>query len=618
VHRFQSYIEDSLGSYAPRFRAENSLLEPHNHFDVATGPQGLPFEDSHYPIEIDMGSRSTIDLEQQVTNLDSADMDYLRAKGAFELPPYNLQEDLVQAYFAEVNPVAPIINRTKFLNEFHNHCVSSRLLLFAVFTAGCKACRNPLLLDHKGTNHQSARRFYKVTKALLDTGYEQDKVARIQALLLITWWWDKKDDGGRNMRACAVDAINTAQSIGMHRWDQYPRSDPVLRGLWKRVWWTCFMRDVGVATSHGLPCIISLSEFDVHFLVAEDFSEEPHVPPDQQQYPYSNAEISFFIEQAKIMEMLHLIQSEHITRFRLHSNTIGPIADRQSGGTEMEYPPGVKNIRLDYEDDYHDQSLKLLKQWFETVPEAVRYDVDDIQGHRFWPAFLHILYFTAICIRFRERAVSRPTDARARAERQYCQSRGIAAASMIFKILRNVRAHGHIYRCTGLLTQSVFNCLIFFLIEGQSLNEEVRKDARNKYSLCLNVLYEFSQLWVSASLIHRLFESLQGSMQFRKERPHSIYFDQWLPPVPGLHVSSDITNQKMRELLATEFYYAPSSTDVTGFEQSSNSISTGFTPNFSFPMDDTSPHYSQGFPENLDVEQWYDLRGIRGVYRADT
>lgn len=41
---------------------------------------------------------------------------------------------------------------------------------------------------------------------------------RVQALLLLTWWWDKKDDGGRNMRSCAVDAINTAQSLGMHRW----------------------------------------------------------------------------------------------------------------------------------------------------------------------------------------------------------------------------------------------------------------------------------------------------------------------------------------------------------------------------------------------------------------
>lgn len=53
---------------------------------------------------------------------------------------------------------------------------------------------------------------------MLDVGYERDKLRRVQAQLLITWWWDRKDDGGRNMRACTTDAINTAQSIGMHRW----------------------------------------------------------------------------------------------------------------------------------------------------------------------------------------------------------------------------------------------------------------------------------------------------------------------------------------------------------------------------------------------------------------
>lgn len=54
-------------------------------------------------------------------------------------------------------------------------------------------------------------------------------------------------------------------------------------------------------------------------------------------------------------------------------------------------------------------------------------------------------------LRFRERAVSHPTEGRAEAERQYCQTRGIAAATMISKILRNARAHNHILRFTGQL-----------------------------------------------------------------------------------------------------------------------------------------------------------------------
>ena len=104
-----------------------------------------------------------------------------------------------------------------------------------------------------------------MSQALLDTGYERDPVIRIQSLLLLTWWWDKKDDGGRNMRSCTVDAINTAQSLGMHRWyvggnpvkkppwrkdrrektnclrDHYPTDDVTRVRLWKRIWWTCFV-----------------------------------------------------------------------------------------------------------------------------------------------------------------------------------------------------------------------------------------------------------------------------------------------------------------------------------------------------------------------------------------
>lgn len=111
-----------------------------------------------------MASRSTIDLEHQVVRLDSADMEYLKAKGAFDLPPRALQEDLVEAFFADVHPTAPVINKAEFLSEFYGKGSPSRLLLFAMFTSGSRACRNPALLDSKGTNQGSAQQFYKATK----------------------------------------------------------------------------------------------------------------------------------------------------------------------------------------------------------------------------------------------------------------------------------------------------------------------------------------------------------------------------------------------------------------------------------------------------------------------
>lgn len=70
---------------------------------------------------------------------------------------------MIDAYFTHVNPALPVIDKDDFLQSFHENTVS-RLLLFAVFTAGCKVCQNPQLLDRNGTKFQSGLRYYKTTQ----------------------------------------------------------------------------------------------------------------------------------------------------------------------------------------------------------------------------------------------------------------------------------------------------------------------------------------------------------------------------------------------------------------------------------------------------------------------
>lgn len=170
IDRFEAFVKDNLGLYAPSFNANTSRTPYPRAVPGQSGSQllgGLNDLADASPIprlDVDMTTRPTLDLEQQIASLDSADMEYLRAKGAFDLPPRELQQELIEAHFAEVHPTTPVLNRHKFLSDFHNHQIPSRLLLFAVFTSGCRACRNPELLDQKGTNHTTAQRFYKATK----------------------------------------------------------------------------------------------------------------------------------------------------------------------------------------------------------------------------------------------------------------------------------------------------------------------------------------------------------------------------------------------------------------------------------------------------------------------
>lgn len=165
LDRFEAYIEDTLGTYAPQFKHGDILATEfgQGHRDG----NGVTVQAHYTPIrhlEVEMSTRPTLDLEDEVSSLDAADLELLKAKGAFDFPSRHLQEELINAHFTEVHPTAPVINKTEFLSDFHNHRMPSRLLLFAVFTSGSRACRNPALLDHKGTNHMSAQRFYKAAK----------------------------------------------------------------------------------------------------------------------------------------------------------------------------------------------------------------------------------------------------------------------------------------------------------------------------------------------------------------------------------------------------------------------------------------------------------------------
>ncbi|CAK7236363.1 hypothetical protein SBRCBS47491_009612 [Sporothrix bragantina] len=227
-------------------------------------------------------------------------------------------------------------------------------------------------------------------------------------------------------------------------------------------------------------------------------------------------------------------------------------------------------------------------------------------------------------LRFREVSVSRPATPRAVAEHQYGKARGIAAATMVSKIIRNMRAHGHLLRCTGQLTNSLFNCLLFFLIEGHlagaSNNTAVRDDARRKYTLCLNQLYEFSQLWISASLVHRLFEALQASLFQPSARTSTSTpatnspYDQGHELFPGFRTSSDITQSYMRQLVETEFYQ-PEPLTANGIQTQTqagaatdgSSLNAWALPSPEDVWSGLDQPMFGGLPATLDVDTWLDF-----------
>jgi hypothetical protein len=95
----------------------------------------------------------------------------------------------------------------------------------------------------------------------------------VQALLLMTYWYESPDDQKDTWHWMGV-AISLAHTIGLHR-DPAATSMPLRkRKLWKRIWWSCFMRDRLIALGMRRPTRIKDEDFDVPMLSKADFDFE--------------------------------------------------------------------------------------------------------------------------------------------------------------------------------------------------------------------------------------------------------------------------------------------------------------------------------------------------------
>lgn len=178
-----------------------------------------------------------------------------------ELPPKALADELVSAYFVHVNRGLPIIDEDDFMKVYHGHVGTghfprcrpqckpvSLMLLNAIFLVGARIL-TPARAEVKALRPV----FFRRTKTLFDSRFEQHRETYLQASLLLTWHCDDLEDIVSNTWHWVGVATRTAFGMGIHR-DASPSSlNPVDKRLWVRLWWILFQFDVLVSSSYGRP-----------------------------------------------------------------------------------------------------------------------------------------------------------------------------------------------------------------------------------------------------------------------------------------------------------------------------------------------------------------------------
>lgn len=136
----------------------------------------------HYPLLVDAAN------QRMATKMNKEETDILKRRGALKLPPRDVCEELIDAYFKWVAPVVPIVPRLWFMKRWNDLDNQPPLLLMqAVLLAGSRVCTTSMILDANGSPIPAATVFYNRAKALHDADYEEDRVIIVQALILLGW-----------------------------------------------------------------------------------------------------------------------------------------------------------------------------------------------------------------------------------------------------------------------------------------------------------------------------------------------------------------------------------------------------------------------------------------------
>ncbi|KAJ8123146.1 hypothetical protein ONZ43_g832 [Nemania bipapillata] len=409
----------------------------------------------HYPLPENVrGSRA------RLTELDNIEIDILHQRGAFLLPPRQLCDELIEAYFKWVHPIVPVIHKARFMRQYRDpKNPPSLLLLQAVLLAGSRVCQNQQLMDANGSTTPAALTFYKRAKALYDANYEDDRVTIVQSLLLMGWYWEGPEDVTKNVFYWSRVAIIVAQGSGMHRSVEGSQLSNADKRLWKRIWWTLFTRDRTI------------------------FIEDE--PENAKEFPTDIIHVHFFLQYVKLCEIMGLVLSQ-------------------------QYSVASRGRRQNAIDLTH--SDMALADWLQNCPKVVYWEMP---RHHFWSALLHSNYYTTLCLLHRAHMppnTSSHSQPRFPDESAY-PSRNIAfqAAGMITSIIENLSAHDELRYCPAFVVYSLFSALIMHVYQMRSPVPTIQRVTHDRIRTCMSALKEVSKVWLVGKMVYTLFESILGN-----------------------------------------------------------------------------------------------------------
>ncbi|KAK5056215.1 hypothetical protein LTR84_012768 [Exophiala bonariae] len=437
------------------------------------------------------------------------DLDYLKTKGAFLIPEAAFRNELLRCYVQYVHPYLPIIDLGDFLSaiEKDEPSDSISLLLFqAVMFAGTAYIDMRYLVAQGYVTRKAARKaFFQKVKLLYDFDYEIDRVTVVQGVLLMTYWYENPDDPKDVWHWLGV-AISVARTIGLNcDTSDAPLMNHKQRCLWKRIWWSCFMRDRLIAIGMRRPMRINDGDFDVSTLEISDFETDalpqevirmlggcPSVRDTSKRVTLAKMCISLTKLCICITQVLAVQYSTLGHKIGATQETTMRLVPKKCAAEPSEV------IRCDAQ----------LGQWHEDLPANLHYfgpdfrvqkpsnDGEVINLHR---ALLSGVYLTAISALHRPQILpSTPNVVIAPELREMSRRKVREAANNITEMYKELHAHDLIRYLPNTGVTCLLPAIIIHLLDIKSTDSETRQSSIRKFQFCMQALQRLREMYASA------------------------------------------------------------------------------------------------------------------------
>lgn len=322
----------------------------------------------------------------------------------------------------------------------------------------------------------------------------------------MTYWYETPDDQKDTWHWMGV-AISLAHTIGLHRNPDNGTMPIRKQRLWKRMWWSCFMRDRLIALGMRRPTRIKDEDFDVPMLTESDFEIEA-LPDDNKLLSpectvIRNTDLQrelaeMCVQKAKLCVLIsHMLKAQYSVLIR------DRLQPERTNTTMMLFPnKSLDNLEAVQQVD------RELAAWSTALPPSCQYRPlvrADVEGGRSTIAvqrnLLHMVYQTTTSALHRPLFLPtgplQPPQA-SRAVQEVSRSKVKNAATQITRMAAEMhKYHLDKYLPTTGVTV-VLPAMIIHLVEYKHQDRERREEAQKGFAQCMQVMLKLRDIYAAA------------------------------------------------------------------------------------------------------------------------